>query len=148
MERLPALIVPLEAVKNDGALREGGRGARKIVVTARIPATEIEACDVMWTPPADSGPCTVQLMKDTEVAYFTQAAPQDRHFHKLATEMYMVIEGEMVIEVEGGLYRLLPGDMMIVNPCTVHEVRREGAGFLCRVVTANCGGAADKYTVE
>ena len=147
MERLPALIVPLDAVKNDGALREGGRGARKIVVTARIPATETEACEVIWTPPSGHDPCAVQLMKDTEVAYFTQAAPQDSHLHKLATEMYMVIEGEMVIEVEGSPYRLMPGDMMIVNPGTVHEVRPEGTEFLCRVVTTNCGGPADKYRV-
>src|SRR5688572_1177747 len=106
MGRLPALMVTMEEMKKDPALREGGRGARKVVVTERRPATETEADEIWWAPPAVSGPCPVLSMANTEVAYFTHAAPQDRHLHRQATEMYMVLEGEMVLEVEGALYRL------------------------------------------
>ena len=56
----------------------------------------------------------------------------------------MVMEGEMVIEVDGKEYPLLAGDMIVVNPGATHQVKPEGTEFLCRVVTVNCGGDADK----
>jgi hypothetical protein len=37
--------------------------------------------------------------------------------------------------------------MIVVNPPAVHEVKRQGMRFLCRVVTVNCGGPADKHVV-
>jgi quercetin dioxygenase-like cupin family protein len=86
-------------------------------------------------------------MKDTEVAVFSQRALQDRHYHRLGTEMYMVLEGRMEIEVAGKNYVLFPGDMIVVNPNAVHQVKPEGTEFICRVVTVNCGGAPDKYVV-
>ena len=146
MKKATALVVRLEAVKRDAALRAGGRGARKILVTEIYPARECEAADVDWTPPEDDvGLCPVQVTGDTEIAVFTQAATQDRHYHRTGTEIYMVLEGTMIIEVEGEDYTLSAGDMIVVNPGAIHEVKPEGTEFLCRVVTVNCGGAADKY---
>ena len=60
--------------------------------------------------------------------------------------MYMVLEGGMTIEVEGKDYMLLAGDMIVVNPGAVHQVKPEGTKFLCRVVTPNCVGSSDKYS--
>ena len=51
---------------------------------------------------------------------------------------------KMKIEVEGTEYHMKEGDMVVVNPGALHEVKREGE-FLCRVLTANCGGPQDKY---
>jgi quercetin dioxygenase-like cupin family protein len=145
MKQLPALLVKLESVKRDAALGQGSRGARKILVTELYPAKESEAVQVEWHSPADAGKCPVQVTNNLEVAVFTHDASQDRHFHKIGTELYMVIEGEMRIEVDGEDYRLLAGDMIVVNPGAVHEVKPKGTKFLCRVVTANCGGSTDKY---
>ncbi len=107
MKQPPALLVRLEAVKQDPALRPGKRGARKILVTKLYSEKEFEAVEVAWNPPADAGRCPVQVTENIEVAIFTQNAAQDRHFHKIGTEMYMVLEGEMRIEVEGKGYLLL-----------------------------------------
>jgi mannose-6-phosphate isomerase-like protein (cupin superfamily) len=60
----------------------------------------------------------------------------------------MVLEGLMPIELEGEIYRLGPGDMIIVHPGSIHEVKKEAANFLARVVTVNCGGAPDRYDVS
>lgn len=139
------LLVRLEAVKRDAALARGGRGARKLLVTELYAAAESEAAEVEWGPPAGSGKCPVQVTSNVEVAVFTQDASQERHFHRAATEIYTVLEGEMRIEVEGVDYRLRAGDMIVVNPGAAHEVKPRGTEFLCRVVTANCGGRADKY---
>ena len=54
----------------------------------------------------------------------------------------------MGIEVEGKSYTLGPGDMIVVNRNAVHQVKTDGAEFMCRVVTVGCGGASDKFTVE
>lgn len=145
MKGLPGLLVNLEAIKRDPALEAGNRGARKILVTELYPEKEVETTQVEWMPPVDSEKCPVEVTKNIELAVFTQNAPQDRHLHKLGTEMYMVLEGKMKIEVEGQDYVLLPGDMLIVNPGAAHEVKPAGIEFLCRAVTANCGGNADKY---
>ena len=145
MRQPPALLIKLESMKRDAALEPGNRGARKILVTELYPAKESEAVHVEWNPPADSGKCPVQVTKNIEVAVFTHNITQDRHLHKLGTEMYMVLEGEMTIEVEGQDYTLLAGDMIVVNPGAAHQVKPQGTKFICRVVTANCGGNADKY---
>lgn len=71
-------------------------------------------------------------------------AKQTRHWHKIGTEIYLLLEGAMAIEVEGSEYRLQPGDMIVVNPGAHHKVSRDGE-FLCRVITVNCGGPDDRY---
>ncbi|HVF90072.1 MAG TPA: cupin domain-containing protein [Blastocatellia bacterium] len=145
MKTLPALLVTREALERDPALRHGGRGARKILVTGIFAETEMEASDIEWSPPSGSDKCPVRLTAHTEVAVFNGAARQDRHFHEAATEIYMVMEGSMVIEVEGVDYRLKAGDMIVVNPGAAHLVKTGRDDFLCRLVSLNCGGAKDKY---
>lgn len=145
---LPALIVTKTALKCDPALSPGARGARKILVTQLYSSTEEEAGTLTWQSPAAGSKCPVQVMADTEVAVFNQFASQERHCHRSATEMYMVLEGKMTIEFSDGEYLLREGDMIIVNPGTTHEVKRQTEPFLCRVVTVNCGGQADKFEVS
>ncbi len=144
MKGLPALFIGLDAVRNDPALQPGRRGARKLLVTELYEAKEEEACDTVWSPPQDSDKCPVQIMPDTEMAVFTHLASQDRHYHKEGTEVYTVIEGEMIIEVEGVNYPLSTGDVIVVNREARHEVKPQGKEFLCRVMTVNCGGSSDK----
>lgn len=120
------------------------RGDRKLLVTKLYPGKEEPATSVHWQPPAASAQCPVLLMKDTELALFDQTAKQTRHCHKRGTEIYELLEGRMTIEVEGTDYMLTPGDMIIVNPGSFHQIRREGE-FLCRVITVNCGGASDRF---
>lgn len=138
-----ALLITLAAVKQDTALQAGNRGAGKILVTGLYPETEDEATEIVWLP--GSAKRQVQLTPDIEVAIFTQHAAQDRHHHKLGTEFYSVIEGEMIIEIEGRPYTLAAGDMIVVHPGTVHQVKPEGCEFICRVISANCGGISDKH---
>ena len=135
----PAILATLAETKRDPALST--RGDRKLLVTEVYVGKEVEATEVRWSPGV---PCPVQLMKDTESAVFTQVAKQTRHWHKIGTEIYLLLEGAMTIEVEGAMYRLQPGDMIVVNAGAHHKVSREGE-FLCRVITVNCGGPHDRY---
>jgi mannose-6-phosphate isomerase-like protein (cupin superfamily) len=138
----PAILFSLEAVKHDPALQI--RGDRKVVVTELYPEKEEVATKRHWRHAMPSGRCPVVVMPDTESAVFTQVAKQTRHCHRVGTEIYVLIEGRMTIEVEGSNYTLAPGDTIMVMPGAYHQIRREGR-FLCRVFTVNCGGVADRY---
>ena len=138
----PALFITLEETRRDPALQT--RGERKLLVTKVRTDTEEEATEVVWCHKTLSGKCPVQLVKGVESAVFTQVAKQTRHRHMIGTEIYLLLRGRMSIEVEGVEYRMKEGDMIVVNPGSLHEVKREGE-FLCRVVTANSGGQQDKY---
>jgi mannose-6-phosphate isomerase-like protein (cupin superfamily) len=145
--QIPALYISLDSVKSDTALHAGNRGARKIVVTDIIPSKEEEAENVLWSPPDKGEKSKVKVMPDTEVAFFTHVASQDRHCHEIATEIYVVMDGTMLIEVDEKEYSLSLGDMIIVNPNIAHQVKPEGYNFICCVLSINSGGATDKYNV-
>ena len=138
------LHIQLDQVKQDPALSPGKRGARKIIVTEIFKGKEQEATNDIWMP---GDVCPVLRMSNVEMAVFNEQADQDRHYHKEGTEIYDVIEGEVSIEVEGKTYLLKMGDVVVVHPFSVHQVKKEGSKFLCRVITLNCRGEKDKFRV-
>ena len=143
--QVPALLLALKALKRDPNLAFGARGARKLVVTDLLPAKEETTGKVVWDPPDRDAKCQVEVSEDVEVAVFTHRASQDRHYHKRATEVYVVLEGRMEIEVEDRDYCLQRGDSIVINPRAVHLVKAAGTEFICLVVAANSGGTADKF---
>jgi mannose-6-phosphate isomerase-like protein (cupin superfamily) len=148
MPSVPALLLTQQSIRSDPALQPGQCGYRKVVVTELYPG-ESEAMTVPWLPPLSAtGLCTVMRTDNIEAAFFTQAARQDRHYHRLGTEIYTVLEGQMLIAIAAQTYRLLAGDTIIVNPGSVHEIHPEATiSFLCQVINLNCGGHADKFIV-
>jgi len=130
----------------DPALEPGARGARKHVVTSLFDKKEEEATRAAWLPPAESEKCPVIVAPAWEMASFTETTAQDRHYHRRGTEIYSVLSGTMSVDVEGELFSLYEGDMLVVNPGAVHVVLREGC-FLARVITVDCGGTDDKFVV-
>ena len=141
------LHITLEQVKQDPALSSGKRGARKLIVTDIYKGKEHEATSDIWCPPPPGQECPVLRMSNAEMALFNHEADQDRHYHKEGTEIYEVLEGEVVVEVEGKNYRLRQHDTLVIHPFSVHEVKKGDMQFLCKVVTLNCGGEKDKYRV-
>lgn len=138
----PALLVTLEASRNDPALQT--RGDRKILVTDLRPDAEQEATTVLWRASSPPTKCPVVTMRDTELATFTERAKQTRHCHRIGTEIYTLLEGEMTMEADGKLYTLHPGDILVVKPGVWHETKRDSR-FLCQVVTVNCAGVKDRH---
>jgi len=139
-----ALVVRRGSVLSDPILRKGGRGTRKLVVTMMRQAEEQEADTPEWAPPAASERSSVLLAENWECSEFDEYANQERHRHTKRTEMYLVLSGQMGIEVEGKEYILGSGDLIIILPGTAHLVYRFGQSFLCFTATMNCGGAEDK----
>ena len=139
----PALVIKRSAVEKDVALRM--RGTRKIVVTRLYGESEELTENPVWDPGPASAKCPVLVTDNLEICVFDETARQDRHYHKIGTEIYMVMEGSMDIEVEGGTYSLDAGDMIVVAAGARHQVHSGGHRFLSRVIVANCGGAGDKF---
>jgi mannose-6-phosphate isomerase-like protein (cupin superfamily) len=140
-----AVVFRLDEVRKDPALIDPGD--RKQIVTQIYPDVEkpIECSE--WKPCSPSEKCPVLMMNDTESAVFTEKVKQDRHYHATGTEIYLVLEGRMKIEVEDALYDLAAGDMIVVSPNAWHHVKQDSK-FLCRVITVNCKGTSDKYTAS
>ncbi len=145
---LSSLLIKLDEVKKDPALKPNHRGARKILVTELYPNKEKIALESLWHAPENETSLTsVLLGNKTEIAVFNQYAKQDKHYHKLATEVYLLLEGTMVIEVEGQDYILSAKDTIVINPMAVHLVKPNKEDFLCMVLSSNCIGTSDKYLV-
>jgi quercetin dioxygenase-like cupin family protein len=84
-------------------------------------------------------------MEDTEMAYFTRDARQQRHWHQSATEIYEVLEGRMQVEVDGISHQLESGDALVVLPGAIHQVISGEDQFFARVISVHCQGAEDKF---
>jgi len=143
---LPALFISSENAHSDAALAT--RGERKFIVTSVRESSEQEAQCSEWRPPAFRGLAAVLLGNNLEFAIFNQSAKQDLHYHRSATEIYIVVSGEMKIEVERKSFLLHSGDSIVVQPGARHEIKRTGAEFVCYVVASNSFGPADKVIVN
>lgn len=145
---LPALLLTLAELKKDLALKPNGRGARKLLVTELYPNKETIATESLWQASNNKDlPSLVLLGNNTELSIFNQYATQDRHYHKLATEIYLLLEGTMTIEVEGQDYILLEKDTIVINPGAIHLVKPGSENFLCLVISSNSNGISDKYVL-
>lgn len=143
----PVFIIPLQSLENDVQLTEEGVGARKLLVTELWDSIEKPATECHWHAPEKGEMNQVLQTANIEIGVFTQRAPQDRHFHKLGTEIYSVLDGELNIEVDEIKYTLQRGDTIVVRPGIIHEILKNNS-FLCQVVNANCHGKIDKVIIK
>jgi len=142
---IPALVIKKENLDRDVKIKK--QGDRKIVVT-QLYKNEIEANKIDWEPPEGSGDkCPVLLMANTEVAYFNDNAFHNKHYHRKATEIYIVTQGTMQMEISDNEKKLSAGDMVIVNPLTSHYIKSCTNDFKAFVVCINCHGQEDKVCV-
>jgi mannose-6-phosphate isomerase-like protein (cupin superfamily) len=131
------LTIPREAVAADEAMGDGGVGKRKIVVTEQFEG-ERPVSETRWRPPVDCDAAAVLGTADLELSYFNEQAPQDRHLHRMATEIYTVQSGEMRIWASNEVYTLGAGDAIVILPDTWHQVLpTPGTPFCCQVIAAN-----------
>jgi mannose-6-phosphate isomerase-like protein (cupin superfamily) len=52
------------------------------------------------------------------------------HYHKVTTEIYEVVKGELTVTVDGKKHALKPGDKLTIKPNTVHSAQGGEAWFL------------------
>jgi mannose-6-phosphate isomerase-like protein (cupin superfamily) len=57
------------------------------------------------------------------------------HSHRVAEEVYYVLEGEGLMRVDGEVRAIGPGDVVVISPGQRHQVAQQGAGELILLVT-------------
>lgn len=57
------------------------------------------------------------------------------HSHRVAEEVYYVLEGEGLMRVDGEVRPIGPGDVVVISPGQRHQVAQQGAGELVLLVT-------------
>lgn len=153
----PFVLIARAAVERDAGpadnkLGKENNNGRKIFATQFMPELgETVLADPLWRAPAVLPTGEGGL----EVATFTEFTGQDRHKHRLSTEIYTVLKGTMLIYInDAGPYELKAMDEVVILPGTVHEIvqgkRRprapdEAFDLMVRVHALNCSGVRDKY---
>jgi mannose-6-phosphate isomerase-like protein (cupin superfamily) len=80
---------------------------------------------------------TIRELHHTERQSLAEAALEpgqstQRHFHRQSEEIYVVLDGEGDLEIDGETRRVGPGDAALIPPGAWHVIRAVGAlRFLC-----------------
>jgi quercetin dioxygenase-like cupin family protein len=65
-------------------------------------------------------------------ASLAAAQSTERHYHRSSEEIYFVLEGEGLLDVDGERRRLVPGDAALIPPGAWHELTASSPmRFLC-----------------
>ena len=142
------VIIRKEKAASDERLSKPNKNGRKILANKIRPDKSLPIQKPEWDPPK---PGEKSQILETgrgglEVATFNEKTSQKPHKHLIATEIYIVLAGEMQIRIEGKIVNLRQGDEIVVLPGTTHEIISTGT-FLARVHSVNCHGDNDKYDV-
>ncbi|HQV31694.1 MAG TPA: cupin domain-containing protein [Calditrichia bacterium] len=141
-------LIPRQAVDQDPLLRPGASGDRKLAVTTLYPDLEVPQTQPVWgLPPAGELP-EVLITENLEIAVFTHNCRQERHFHRRATEIYEVLSGRLEMTVQEEELSLNAGDMVVLQPGTVHFIHADRSEFLARVILVNAVGPEDKIVPD
>jgi mannose-6-phosphate isomerase-like protein (cupin superfamily) len=57
------------------------------------------------------------------------------HYHRVAEEVYYVLEGRGEVRVDGRTRAIGPGDVVVISPGQCHKVAQQGDGDLVLLVT-------------
>ena len=76
---------------------------------------------------------TIRELHHTERQSLAEATLEDgqatqRHFHRQSEEIYVVLEGEGDLEIDGQVRRLGPGDAALIPAGAWHEIRATERG--------------------
>jgi mannose-6-phosphate isomerase-like protein (cupin superfamily) len=60
-------------------------------------------------------------------------AQTDRHYHKLSEEIYYILEGEGIMEIDNDTRPIKPGDGILIPPGAWHQITsgEKTLNFLC-----------------
>ena len=87
---------------------------------------------------------TIRVLLDAELggavnqslaeAWLEPGQATERHYHARTEELYVLLDGEGEMEVDGDRRRVGPGEAILIPPGAWHQIRAEGSvplRFLC-----------------
>lgn len=91
----------------------------------------------------------ILTVADTPLANFHITAITDsaRHYHKLCTEIYYILEGTGELELNGEAVAVEPGTLVVIEPYTRHRLR-SASGVRTIVMGVPALQPDDEYLVD
>lgn len=143
--RLSALLARFKALASQFELLEVGRASRKEVAEAHSLAKEeaeraaLPSPKVVHLDQVEPVRCPCGLSRRAVTAadgaglsvHLTEFVGGGKHYHKATTEVYVVVEGEGEVELDGRRHEVRPGSVVLIPPGTVHAGR---GGFKAVVI--------------
>lgn len=82
---------------------------------------------------------TIRELHHTEVQSLAEATLEveqatERHYHRVAQEIYFVLKGQGKLEIDGELTYVRPGDAVLIPAGAFHQLENNGTSelrFLC-----------------
>jgi len=92
-----------------------------------------------------------RLLDDQGLSVIEERMPagarEEPHFHKVAIQVFYVLTGELVLEVDGRRARLTAGDSLKVPPGVSHQAINEGSLPAQFLVISAPRTSGDRYSV-
>ena len=118
---------------------ERGTGGGRVLAPGEGRAVLVPSAGGRVTMKAESGD-TGGAVTVFENVLRPHAPGPARHFHRTWTELFYVLEGEMLFEVDGELRSAPPGTFVSVPPGTVHAFRNPSDNEAKLLITFIPGG--------
>lgn len=97
--------------------------------------TSVEAVEAFVTKDGS----TIRELHHTEVQSLAEATLEveqatERHYHRVAQEIYFVLKGQGKMEIDGEITHVRPGDAVLIPAGALHQLENNGTSelrFLC-----------------
>ncbi len=124
-----AALVPFAPVCTPRRIASGGGYSRRMLVRNR---------DRDATPFTTKDGSTIREYLHTDVQSLAEASLEpgqatQRHYHSRSEEIYLVVDGEGELEVDGETRRVAAGDAILIPPGSWHQLTAADSGvrLLC-----------------
>ena len=97
--------------------------------------TSVEAVEAFVTKDGS----TIRELHHSEVQSLAEATLEveqatERHYHRVAQEIYFVLKGQGKMEIDGEITHVRPGDAVLIPAGALHQLENNGTSelrFLC-----------------
>ena len=98
-------------------------------LTDQKPFTTADGSTIRSILDATNAPVEKQSLAE---ASLPAGGETQRHYHKLSEEIYFILEGQAMMEVDGEVREIGPGDAILIAPNAWHQVNATTSiRFLC-----------------
>ena len=93
------------------------------------PFTTADGSTIRSILDATNAPVQNQSLAEAGLA---EGGETQRHYHKLSEEIYFILEGQGVMEIDGETREIGPDDAILIPPGAWHQLKAQtGMRFLC-----------------
>ncbi len=98
-------------------------------LSSQIPFTTKDGSQIRSILDLSNAPVVNQSLAEAAVP---AGGSTERHYHKLSEELYFLLEGDGIMEINGETRKVVPGDAILIPPGAWHHITASSSlRFLC-----------------